>query len=95
MGQRMSRFGEKIRVTENNYERRITEYKAINCKGCPIRSVCHKGQSERIVSVSHTGNYLKQKAREKLESDIGIRYRKKRAVEVEPIFGNIKQNLGL
>lgn len=44
------------------------------------------------VSVSHIGNYLKQKAREKLESDIGIRYRKKRAVEVEPIFGNIKQN---
>lgn len=25
-------------------------------------------------------------------SDIGIKYRKKRAVEVEPIFGNIKQN---
>jgi transposase len=92
VGQRMSRFGEKLRVTENNYVRQITEYKAINCTGCPIRSVCHKGQSERIVSVSHIGNYLKQKAREKLESDIGIRYRKKRAVEVEPIFGNIKQN---
>jgi transposase len=92
MGQRMSWIGEKIRVTENDYVRQITEYKAINCTGCPIRSVCHKGQSERIVSVSHKGNYLKQKAREKLESEIGIKYRKKRAVEVEPIFGNIKQN---
>lgn len=92
MGQRMSRSGEKLRVTENNYERRITEYKAVNCSGCPIRAVCHKGQSERIVSVSHLGNYLKQKSKEKLESDIGIKYRKKRAVEVEPIFGNIKQN---
>lgn len=92
MGQRMSRVGEKIRVTENNYIRQVTEYKAVNCQGCPIRSVCHKGQSERIIGVSHRGNYLKQRAREKLESDIGIRYRKKRSVEVEPIFGNIKQN---
>jgi hypothetical protein len=92
MGQRMSRVGQKKRVTENNYIREITEYKAINCQGCPLRAVCHKGQSERIISVSHTGNYLKQKAREKLESDIGIIYRKKRPVEVEPIFGNIKQN---
>jgi len=92
MGQRMSRVGQKKRVTENNYIREITEYKAINCQGCPLRAVCQKGQSERIISVSHTGNYLKQKAREKLESDIGIIYRKKRPVEVEPIFGNIKQN---
>jgi transposase len=92
MGQRMNRIGEKIKITENDYVRKITEYKAINCTGCPIRSVCHKGQSERIISVSHKGNYLKQKAREKLESDVGIRYRKKRGVEVEPIFGNIKQN---
>jgi len=28
----------------------------------------------------------------KLESDIGIRYRKKRPTEAEPVFGNIKQN---
>lgn len=64
MGQRMSRVGQKKRVTENNYIREITEYQAINCQGCPLRAVCHKGQSERIISVSHTGNYLKQKARE-------------------------------
>lgn len=92
MGQKMSRVGQKQRVTENNYIRRITQYKAVNCTGCPIRSVCHKSQTERIISISHKGNQLKQRAREKLESDIGIRYRKKRPVEVEPIFGNIKQN---
>jgi transposase len=92
MGQKMSRVGQKKRVTENNYVREITEYKAINCQGCPIRGVCHKGQEDRIIGVSHKGNYLKQRAREKLESDIGIRYRKKRPTEAEPVFGNIKQN---
>jgi hypothetical protein len=82
--------GTKIEANANKYT--FVWGKAINRRGCPVRSVCHKGQSERIVSVSHSGNYLKQKAREKLESDIGIRYRKNRAVEVEPVFGNIKQN---
>ena len=67
-------------------------YKAINCRGCPIRGICHNQKAERIIKVSHTGNYLKTKAKEKLESDIGKYYRKKRPTEAEPVFGNIKQN---
>jgi len=38
------------------------------------------------------GNYLKKQAKEKLESEKGIYYRKKRCADVEPIFGNIFQN---
>ncbi len=30
--------------------------------------------------------------RRKLETDQGIKYSKKRPVEAEPVFGNIKQN---
>ncbi|MGE5810470.1 MAG: transposase [Ignavibacteria bacterium] len=52
-------------------------YKAINCKGCPIRGVCHNQNAGRIIKVSHAGNYLKRKAKEKLLSDLGIHYRKK------------------
>ncbi len=32
-GQKMTRIGEKQRLTENNYVRELTEYIAVNCTG--------------------------------------------------------------
>lgn len=92
MGQPMKRIGETIKKSENHYERHLVKYQAINCEGCSIRGVCHKQEGNRIIEVSHMGNYLKKKAKEKLESEEGILYRKKRCADVEPVFANIKQN---
>ena len=92
MGQKMERIGQTERLSQNKYIRQMAIYKAINCNGCPIRGVCHNQKAERIIKVSHTGNYLKRKAKQRLESDIGKYYRKKRPTEAEPVFGNIKQN---
>lgn len=92
MGQKIERIGQKERRSENNYRRKISLYRAENCNGCPVRGVCHNQVGNRIISVSHRGNYLKKKAKEKLESEEGLYYRKKRPVDVETVFGNIKQN---
>lgn len=92
MGQKMKKIGERIKKSENNYSKKMVLYQAINCNGCPVRGVCHNQKGNRIISVSHRGNYLRKKAKEKLETEEGIKYRKKRPVEAEPVFGNIKQN---
>ena len=92
MGQKMEKTGERERSSENKYSRKISIYQAKNCSGCPVRGVCHNQQGNRILSVSHRGNYLKKKAKEKLESERGLQYRSRRPVEAESIFGNIKQN---
>lgn len=92
MGQKMRKIGEREKKTENNYRRKISLYQAQRCQGCPIRGVCNKQKGNMIISVSHRGNYLRKKAKERLSSEEGILYRKKRAIEPEPIFGNIKQN---
>lgn len=92
MGQMMQSIGEKRKRSENNYERLLLRYQAQNCEGCSIRGVCHNQKGNRKIEVSHTGNYLRMKAKDKLESEKGIYYRKKRCVDVEPIFANIKQN---
>ena len=92
MGQQMKKIGERERRSENRYSKTISIYQAINCKGNPVRGVCHNQKGNRIISVSHRGNYLRKKAKEKLETEEGIKYRKKRPVEAEPVFGNIKQN---
>ena len=69
MGQQMKKIGERERRSENRYSKTISIYQAINCKGNPVRGVCHNQKGNRIISVSHRGNYLRKKAKEKLETE--------------------------
>lgn len=92
MGQQMKKVGEGTRKTATGYQQSLTYYQAKNCEGCPLRSQCFKGKGNRRIQVSHKLNELKRKAREKLNSEKGIKHRKKRPVDVEPVFGNIKHN---
>lgn len=92
MGQKMGLVGTDTRTTVTGYKQHIRGYAAINCQGCPLRGACHKGQGNRIIEVNHNLNRLKQGAVERLSSEQGIYYRKRRCCDVEPVFGNIKGN---
>ncbi len=80
------------RKTSTGFEQTIKKYQAQNCEDCPLRSRCHKSKYNRVIEVNHQLNYYKQIAKEKLNSDEGIKHRKQRPVDVEPVFGNIKNN---
>jgi len=67
-------------------------YRAKGCKHCPLREVCHQQKGNRIIRVNHKGRNLKQQAHNRLLTEKGIYYRKKRPADVEPVFGNIKFN---
>ena len=54
--------------------------------------MCHKSKGNRIIEVSHRLNELKAKSRALLLSEQGIMNRKQRPVDVEPVFGILKQN---
>jgi transposase len=94
MGQKMRFIGNYIEKTEAGYERTLSKYQAQNCQGCPIRGVCHKSQYNRTIETSHRLNELKNLARERLLSEKGLKHRSKRPVDVEPVFGILKQNKG-
>ncbi len=94
MGQKMSFIGMKKRITENGFKQTLSMYQAINCSGCPLRGQCHKGKENKIMEVNHNLNRLKAQATELLKSEKGLYYRKKRGVDVEPVFANIKYNKG-
>jgi hypothetical protein len=94
MGQPMTFIGTKVETTQAGYKKTLSRYQAQNCTGCPIRGVCHKSKYNRIIEVSHRLIELRYKARQRLLSERGIKYRKKRPVDVEPVFGMIKQNRG-
>ncbi len=94
MGQPMYFIGIKEDRTEAGYIRTLHRYQAQNCNSCQIRGRCYKGKANRIVEVSHRLNELKSKVRNRLLSEEGIKHRKKRPVDVEPVFGMIKYNRG-
>lgn len=91
MGQPMNRISEHQENT-GTFVKTYTHYQAINCNGCPLRGVCHKQKGNRIIKVCHQGQYLKKQASDRLKTEKGIYYRKKRCWDVEPVFANIKHN---
>jgi len=94
MGQHMNNMGSHVEKNRNGYAQMITRYQAPDCNGCPLRGVCHKQKGNRIIEVNHNLRKLKNKAAERLRSEEGIRRRKNRCVDVEPVFANWKQNKG-
>ena len=92
MGQRMERLSDARRVTNNGFVQTISRYKARNYKDCPLRCRCYRSRSERIVQVNHRLRKIKEREREKLLSDEGLKYRSQRPQDVEAVFGNLKNN---
>jgi transposase len=92
MGQQMKKIATYRKKTDTGFEQEYSRYQAKNCENCPLRSICHKSQDNRIIDVNHELTRLKAKARELLLSEQGIKHRKQRPADVEPVFGNIKQN---
>ena len=94
MGQHMVNAGSYERATSTGFVQRITKYQARNCAGCPLNGSCHKSRGNRIIEINHELLRLKEKANRKLLSEEGIKKRKQRCCDVEPVFGNIKNNHG-
>ena len=92
MGQAINNIGTTIKTTTTGFKQHITRYQARNCEGCPLRGVCHKAKGNRTIEINHNLNRLKKKADELLLSEEGVRHRKQRPCDVEPVFGNIKNN---
>lgn len=94
MGQQMKCVAVRNKKTSAGYGQVIHVYEAARCEDCPLRGVCHKGEGNRKIEVNHNLNRLKQNADALLLSEQGIKKRKQRCCDVEPAFGNIKQNHG-
>ena len=92
MGQKMNKQYEIHPKTKSGYQQTYSVYQAQNCKGCPLRGACHKSKENRKMQINWNLKRHKDKAKEKLLSDQGVAHRSQRPVDVEAVFGNIKQN---
>ena len=94
MGQQMNYIGDGKRKTSTGFEQTSKRYQAKNCSNCPLNGACHKSQGNRVIEINENLKRHKEIAYRLLNSEKGIEKRKQRCHDVEPVFGNIKQNHG-
>ncbi len=80
--------------SENGFisERRV--YICEDCYQCPVKTQCTRSKYNRQIQIGVDWERLKQKARDNLLSLQGLEMRSRRPVEVEAVFGQLKQNWG-
>jgi hypothetical protein len=91
-GHRARYLRDKEELSEGGYRQQSKVYQVQECNGCPVKALCTKGESNRSLGVNWTLKGLKAQARDLLTSDEGVRLRKRRCAEVEPVFARIKHN---
>jgi len=86
--------GKVLRFFKERHFRRqhLLIYKGQACGVCPVREKCTKEKYRTISNGERTGLVLEML--EKLRSEAGGKIYKKRMSTVEPVYGNIKENLG-
>lgn len=77
---------------ESGYLLELQRYECESCKYCRIKKQCTKSKGNRIIERNERWLKLKQKAKRILEDERYEELRKQRAVEVETVFGQIKEN---
>lgn len=80
-------------TTDNGYESERRYYECQTCQDCPLKSQCTQAKGNRRIQISFKLLAYRRQARENLTSETGQALRKKRSVEVETVFGDIKQNM--
>jgi len=93
-GKKKDRCGTTKKITENGFVGYYARYHSDNCEGCPLSGQCQVGKKKGTIEINHNLNHLRSEAIDLLNSKKGEYYRRKRGIDVEPVFGNIKQNKG-
>jgi len=83
-----------FRETDNGYRGERRRYEAEECSGCPLKAQCTKAKGNRRVELSPQLKAWRQQASQNLTSEKGQKLRSLRGVEVESVFGRLKEDWG-
>jgi transposase len=80
--------------SDNGFESERRLYICEDCSQCPLKQQCTKAAGNRQIKVSFRLWQMRSQAKEKLLSEQGTALRKQRSIDVETVFGRIKQDWG-
>ena len=81
--------------TDLGYQSTMKVYECDNCQECPYRARCIRSENplyNRRIQINERQLELREQASKRLLSDEGKDLRRRRATDVESVFGDIKQN---
>ncbi|MGD0752656.1 MAG: transposase, partial [Anaerolineales bacterium] len=93
-GKKLDYFFTKKNISDNGYESSRRVYACLDCQACPVKIACTKSKYNRRLYVGVELLKMKKIAHDNLESPRGKEMRSKRPIEVESVFGRLKQNWG-
>ena len=86
---------ERTRTTENGYSITTRYYSNDKCGRCPHRDKCHKSKKDyRTIQVNNVIAEHRHKTLEALTSEEGTLLRMNRSIQVEGVFGVLKEDYG-
>jgi transposase len=86
----------EIQGRKSGYVSTVKVYESKGCEGCPFYEQCCKGKERnRTITINEKLEKYKQQAREHLKSEQGMELRRRRGMEIESCFGDIKHNMRL
>ena len=91
-GERLVFVYERKETTDNGYVTVKRTYRCTACAGCPFQAACAKGKDTKTIRVSLKNQQQRQEIRERLSTEEGAATYRKRQIENEPVFGQIKHN---
>lgn len=79
------------------YRSRLKEYTCSDCRGCAFYDQCCKSTKghNRTLQINENLDRFRYQARHNLQTDQGKLLRKRRSIEIESCFGDIKHNMGI
>jgi transposase len=80
--------------TDNGYRAERRCYEAEDCSGCSLKEQCTKAKGNRRVHMAFQLKAWRQLASQNLTSKEGLKLRSQRGVEVESVFGRLKEDWG-
>ncbi len=94
-GRKLKFRSESKKTTENGYTISTKYYSNDKCGRCPHRDKCHRSKNGyRTVRVNQVLNEYRPKVLEALTSEEGTLLRMNRSIQVEGVFGVLKEDYG-
>lgn len=82
------------KTDQYGYTRDFKIYECESCGRCPFKSDCTKAKGNRQIHYNPVYEDFKAQQNSKLNSEEGRTLYQKRKIDVESVFGHVKQNLG-
>lgn len=85
-----------VRTDKSSFKREFKVYECEDCTGCPLRTLCTKAAEgkNRKLMVNENWEQQKEEVRAKLSEEKTAAIYRQRKIDVEPVFGFLKANLG-